>query len=125
MKYGYYWVALALCLGAFPAFAANSGDDGVTMTIVQDNDKSTERDFVQDIELPEAARGERARSQGRDRGGDDARENAERGKDQASEARQQKGRGNAENRPDGNVGDDQGDNAGDGQGDLIPDVGQP
>lgn len=96
MKYGYYWLALALCVGGGPALAADGGDKDVTMTVIEDKDGATERDFVQDIELPEPARAGEARGRG---AADEARENSERGRERASEARQQ-GSENARGRPD-------------------------
>lgn len=89
MKHGSHWLALAVCVGTCPVVVAQDDDRDVTMTVIEDEAEATERDFVQDIQLPEPARG-REEAPGRSVA-EDAREGGERGNERASEARQQGG----------------------------------
>jgi len=82
-----YGLPLALCLATGPAFAADEGDMDVTMSIVEDSDKASEKDFVNDIELPEPARGPEATPPSE--ASEEAHENAAHGQETSQEARQQ------------------------------------
>lgn len=86
MKHGSHWLALALCVGTCPVVVAQDDDRDVTMTVIEDEAEATERDFVQDIELPEPARGREAPGRSV---AEEAHEGGERGNERASEARQQ------------------------------------